>query len=244
MNKKIYSVLGVLLVLGAGIFFATIPDTTDASVITVNIYDNYFSPASLTVVQGDTVTWRNYGSMSHTVTGTSGGFMSGTIPPGGTYSYTFTTAGVWWYSCGFHPGMTGSITVTSNASYYAPGSSLPYGNTTYYPYSYYNNYSNAYTNYNYTGYTYPASYTGSSATVTRTCTWSTYGGYQCTDSTTPYGSSNYTYPYTHNYYTAYDYSYPYSTAGSYNYYPYNSGTNYNYGSGINGYWSNGYWYSY
>ncbi len=71
-----------------------------------------FSPASLTVSVGDTVTWLNTDSMTHTVTSDTGAFDSGLLSPGDRWSYTFTQAGTYAYHCTPHPQMTGTIVVT------------------------------------------------------------------------------------------------------------------------------------
>lgn len=77
----------------------------------VNVQDNFFSPASLTIQVGDTVEWRNAaGGMSHNVTANDGSFAS-TTAASFTFSYTFNTAGTVGYNCTLHPGMTGTITV-------------------------------------------------------------------------------------------------------------------------------------
>ena len=84
-----------------------------------------FSPASLTIAAGGTVTWQNGSSVTHTVTSSSGSreiFNSGNRPagvaPGGTFSHTFSTAGTYHYYCQYHgldgnppTGMAGTITV-------------------------------------------------------------------------------------------------------------------------------------
>ena len=78
----------------------------------VSIQNFAYNPTDLTVAVGTTVTWTNNDSVSHTVIGDNGGPDSGTIAPGGTYHYTFTTAGTYSYHCAIHPSMTGSVTVT------------------------------------------------------------------------------------------------------------------------------------
>jgi plastocyanin len=78
-----------------------------------------FAPSTLTIKEGDTVTWLNNDEISpHTATSgnpctSDGTFNSGGIDPGGDFSFTFTTAGDYAYFCAFHclAGMTGSITV-------------------------------------------------------------------------------------------------------------------------------------
>lgn len=87
--------------------------TNQAAIASVSIVDFSYSPSSLTVAKGTKVTWTNNGSALHTVTGTSGGPNSnGNISPGGTYSFTFDTAGTFSYRCGNHASMQASVTVT------------------------------------------------------------------------------------------------------------------------------------
>jgi plastocyanin len=68
-----------------------------------------FSPSSLTVASGDTVTWTNNGSEPHDVSGD--GLSSGTLSPGQNYSHTFKGPGSFSYVCSIHPFMKGSVTV-------------------------------------------------------------------------------------------------------------------------------------
>jgi plastocyanin len=68
-----------------------------------------FSPSSITVGSGDTVTWTNNGSEPHDVTGS--GLASGTLNPGQGYSQAFSSPGTFSYICSIHPFMRGSVTV-------------------------------------------------------------------------------------------------------------------------------------
>lgn len=79
-----------------------------------------YSPSNLQIEVGETVTWRNQSSMTHTVTSGSnrehdGEFNSGNLAPGSTYEVTFTEAGDFDYFCIPHVGMAGSITVIEPA---------------------------------------------------------------------------------------------------------------------------------
>src|SRR5437763_11693100 len=85
------------------------PGSTAAA---VNITGMAFSPSTLTVKAGTTVTWTNNDNMTHTVTSDdSNGFNSGDMTNTKTYSYTFSTAGTYSYHCYYHSGMTGTVTV-------------------------------------------------------------------------------------------------------------------------------------
>ncbi len=77
----------------------------------VTIDDFAFSPATLTVTAGDTVTWTNDDAVTHTATSTTGAFDSGDLAPGASFSFTFTTPGTYDYLCTPHPSMTGRIVV-------------------------------------------------------------------------------------------------------------------------------------
>jgi plastocyanin len=65
----------------------------------------------LEVPVGTTVTWTNNDPSQHTATST-GNFDSGVLAQGGTFSFTFDTAGTYDYICSLHPNMTGQIVVT------------------------------------------------------------------------------------------------------------------------------------
>jgi plastocyanin len=75
-----------------------------------------YSPQQIRVVLGanSTVTWVSRSISYDTVTDRGGTFGSGAIPPGGTFTYTFTTPGVYAYYCLYHPWMTGTVTVVAS----------------------------------------------------------------------------------------------------------------------------------
>ncbi len=85
-------------------------ETTNGTNIQITNFT--FSPADITVAVGTTVTWTNMDSVTHTVVADDGTWKSENIAQGGTYSHTFSQAGVYMYHCGVHPSMTGTITVT------------------------------------------------------------------------------------------------------------------------------------
>jgi plastocyanin len=77
----------------------------------VSIVDFGFEPADLTVAVGDTVTWTNTGSATHTVKWQDGEPESDRLESGATYERTFASAGSFPYVCGIHSQMTGTVTV-------------------------------------------------------------------------------------------------------------------------------------
>ena len=76
-----------------------------------------YTPQSIRVVLGvnATVTWVSRSIAYDTVTARGGEFSSGAIPPGGTFSYTFTEPGSYEYFCQFHPWMTGTVVVAAGS---------------------------------------------------------------------------------------------------------------------------------
>lgn len=90
----------------------TSPKPTQTSAVSVSIANFAFSPASVNVKKGTTVTWTNHDSASHTVTGDSGGPASGPLANGDSYSFTFMQTGTFSYHCNIHPSMVASVTVT------------------------------------------------------------------------------------------------------------------------------------
>ena len=70
-----------------------------------------FTPASVTVKAGGTVTWKNTSTISHNVTADD--FVSKTLDPGATYKHTYAKPGTHPFMCTFHAGMKGTVVVTS-----------------------------------------------------------------------------------------------------------------------------------
>ncbi|MEU9184151.1 cupredoxin family copper-binding protein [Streptomyces sp. NPDC048484] len=81
-----------------------------------------FSPATLTVPVGSTVTWTNQDTAPHDVKTTSGpaSIHSPMLQKGKSWSFTFTTAGSYGYYCTVHPDMTARIVVQPAATSAAP----------------------------------------------------------------------------------------------------------------------------
>jgi len=71
-----------------------------------------FSPVSLTIQRGGTLTVTNTTFAPHTVTADNGAFDSGTVSPNTSTTMTFSTTGRYPFHCQIHTYMTGTITVT------------------------------------------------------------------------------------------------------------------------------------
>jgi plastocyanin len=85
------------------------PATTAENPIQISNFS--FSPSSLTVKAGDTVTWTNADSVGHSATADDKSFDTGIIDTGKSGTATFTKAGTFTYHCSVHPSMKGTIIV-------------------------------------------------------------------------------------------------------------------------------------
>jgi len=87
-------------------------DSSLAKTYAIGISGFTFSPETLVIKVGDTVTWTNQDSAKHTVTSDSGSELnSELLRKGEGYSHTFTQAGIYEYHCEPHPYMTGKVVV-------------------------------------------------------------------------------------------------------------------------------------
>ena len=91
----------------------------------VSMAGRQFTPSSLTVAEGATVSFVNDDDRDHTVTANDGSFDSGIKAQGTTYTRTFTTAGTYPYFCIIHPDMTGTVLVTGAAGEPPPPAEPP-----------------------------------------------------------------------------------------------------------------------
>ncbi len=80
------------------------------------ISDFKFTPATITIHVGDTITWTNAGPTEHTATANNGSFNTGLLKKGQSASHTFTQAGTYAYICTIHPFMHGTVVVLANAA--------------------------------------------------------------------------------------------------------------------------------
>ena len=121
--------LMAVVTLGGMLAVAGCKSSTAPSGPTISITEYTFSPDTMTVKVGTTVTWVNNGTIQHTTTSDSTGkWNSGLLSPpsggggyggsaGGSFQFTFRHAGIYGYHCTVHPpssfpNFTGKITVT------------------------------------------------------------------------------------------------------------------------------------
>lgn len=85
----------------------------------VDMQNFQFSPMTITVNAGDTVTWHNLDSATHTVTANDGSFDSGNVNSAGSFPRMFTQPGTYDYYCKIHgspgAGMHGTVIVQGSA---------------------------------------------------------------------------------------------------------------------------------
>ncbi len=91
-----------------------------ASSVQASIGDRVFSPSTIEVAVGGTVTWTNDDDREHTVTASDGAFDSGILDAGGTFEQRFPTAGTFPFLCALHPEMQGEVRVGGGGGAAAP----------------------------------------------------------------------------------------------------------------------------
>ena len=121
MNRRRFGLASI----GLGIALATalVVAPVLAADRTVTIQGFAFSPKTVTVNVGDTVTWTNQDGTTHTATD-SGNFDTGNIADGASKSVTFNAAGTFGYICKIHPAMTGTVVVLAAGGGNAPNTDM------------------------------------------------------------------------------------------------------------------------
>jgi plastocyanin len=90
------------------------PKARKSASASVTMGDFFFSPGSVSVAVGDTVTWRNTGQAPHNAVADDGSFRTPDLNQGQSASETFTRAGTFSYICTIHPQMEGTVRVLSS----------------------------------------------------------------------------------------------------------------------------------
>ncbi len=97
---------GILLTLASSSLSAAAQDT-----VQIEMVNNSYEPSTLTVPVGTRVRFVNHDSEIHTVSQRGGGFESGLLFQGDSWTYVFNTPGTYEYFCLPHPFMVGTIIV-------------------------------------------------------------------------------------------------------------------------------------
>lgn len=121
-NRFVTLAMTMVLLLATTVAGLGVARPARATSTTVDIKDLAFSPASIQVAQGDTVTWTNSEEiMPHDVTSGALGqpdigqaFASEILMSGQTFTATFPDAGEFVYLCKLHPTMIGVVVVVPN----------------------------------------------------------------------------------------------------------------------------------
>jgi plastocyanin len=105
MSIKTWLAAAVLAAGSVGVAFG------DGAAIKISAKDFMFSPTTVTVKVGSTVTWTNLDEEPHTVFSDTGLFRSSALDTKDSFSYKFDKAGTYRYLCTIHPRMVGTIVV-------------------------------------------------------------------------------------------------------------------------------------
>lgn len=84
---------------------------TPVMAASVSIVNFAFSPATVHLKVGGTVTWTNKDATAHTATDLNGSFDSGSLATDRTFSHTFSVAGTYTYHCTIHSTMASATIV-------------------------------------------------------------------------------------------------------------------------------------
>jgi amicyanin len=87
------------------------PSADAAKSAEVQIANFHYTPPTLVVAPGTTVTWKNADDSPHSVREKSGKFKSAALDTDDTFSQIFTAPGEYDYICSIHPYMRGKIVV-------------------------------------------------------------------------------------------------------------------------------------
>jgi len=110
------SLAGALVALAFGLAVPTVLAASRG----VAIQDFAFSPRTVEIRAGDTVTWTNRDSVAHTATAQNGSFDNGLLSDGESGSVRFRVPGTYRYLCTPHPDMTGTVIVRAAGTIVPP----------------------------------------------------------------------------------------------------------------------------
>ena len=91
----------------------------------VSIKRTAFQPATVSIVAGDSIRWRNDDTRDHQVVSTTGAFASPVLRPGRTYTFRFDIAGTYRYRDALNPNVTGTVRVAGAPPALTLGTSQP-----------------------------------------------------------------------------------------------------------------------
>ncbi len=112
MNKNLLFV-DVLLVMGV---VAVSGCTSQYTANTITIQNTTFSPTTLNIKTGTTVTWINKDNETQNIVSNSGIFDSGNLTTNQSYNYTFNQSGNYPFHSIVNSNLTGTIVVSSSTN--------------------------------------------------------------------------------------------------------------------------------
>jgi plastocyanin len=121
------------LVALVGLAALTAAGAIGAATTTIQITKNGFTPGTVTVTAGDTVTWHNADTHTHQVVATNGAFASPALAAGASWSYTTNKSGKFSYRDAYATTHKGTLTVNAPPATLQLNSSLTtviYGSST------------------------------------------------------------------------------------------------------------------
>lgn len=85
-------------------------NATDIGAV-VQVVDNAYEPAEVTIKAGQAVRWEFVDRDKHDVVSSDRSFVSELLPAGNTYTHIFDESGDYSYTCSIHPEMLGLVVV-------------------------------------------------------------------------------------------------------------------------------------
>jgi len=107
--RRWFTAVSVAALWGIAICTPSAAETPDSNRIVVKEF--MFTPNSLSIQAGSTVTWANMDDEPHTVVSDTGLFRSGAMDTNESFSFKFDKPGTYHFTCSIHPRMVGTIVV-------------------------------------------------------------------------------------------------------------------------------------
>ena len=114
----------ILLIFVSFLATLVVAPAASAATKTVLIKRSSFAPATVNIVAGDTIRWRNDDTRNHQVVSNTGTFASPILGPGKVYAFKFEVAGTYRYRDALVPTSTGTIRVAGAPPALTLGTSL------------------------------------------------------------------------------------------------------------------------
>ena len=117
MITRIFYLTMIAIVLGAILEArqATLPTSSpravEAKEMGIKIDNFSFTPATLTVPVGTSVTWTNHDDIPHNVVSDDKSIKSKALDTDEKFTFNFTKSGTYTYFCSIHPKMKGTVVV-------------------------------------------------------------------------------------------------------------------------------------